>query len=137
MPSRRQINAPANKFVTPNRKMENFTMNCKLLVVCADLSLTACASNPNSHVRDDDRSPSSSSSAAFAAGQIVTITGAASDAVDAIVLLDGPGRGGVVGRVGNGRLMTVDNCEGSWCHVRTTTGQRASGWIEMRHLRSR
>jgi hypothetical protein len=72
----------------------------------------------------------------FGAGQIVTITGASSEALDAIGLTDGPGRGGVVGRVGNGRLMTVDNCDGDWCHVRTTTGASTAGWIAKRHLRA-
>jgi hypothetical protein len=75
--------------------------------------------------------------ATFGAGQTVEIGGARSDAVDAVELRDGPGRGGVVGRVGNGRLMTVDNCEGDWCHVRTTTGSAAAGWVEARYLRSR
>jgi hypothetical protein len=75
--------------------------------------------------------------ATFGAGQIVEIGGARSDALDAVELRDGPGRGGVVGRVGNGRLMTVDNCEGDWCHVRTTTGSAAAGWVESRYLRSR
>jgi len=39
--------------------------------------------------------------------------------------------------VGNGRLMTVDNCEGDWCHVRTTTGSSTAGWVESRYLRSK
>jgi hypothetical protein len=73
----------------------------------------------------------------FSAGQTVTIGGARSDALDAVELRDGPGRGGVVGRVGNGRLMTVDNCEADWCHVRTTTGSSAAGWVESRYLRSK
>ena len=75
--------------------------------------------------------------ATFGAGQTVAIGGARSDALDAVELRDGPGRGGVVGRVGNGRLMTVDNCEGDWCHVRTTTGSAAAGWVEARYLRSK
>jgi hypothetical protein len=79
----------------------------------------------------------SGGAATFSAGQTVAIGGARSDAVDAVDLRDGPGRGGVVGRVGNGRLMTVDNCEGDWCHVRTTTGNAAAGWIESRYLRSK
>ena len=115
-------------------------MNYKVLFACTALALAGCASEGNSQTGSDDRGHSSSghrSGGAFGAGQIVTITGAASDAVDALVLLDGPGRGGVVGRVGNGRLMTVDNCEGNWCHVRTTTGQGTAGWIETRHLRAR
>jgi len=73
--------------------------------------------------------------ATFGAGQTVAIGGARSDALDAVELRDGPGRGGVVGRVGNGRLMTVDNCEGDWCHVRTMTGSAAAGWVEARYLR--
>ncbi|MFN7572323.1 MAG: SH3 domain-containing protein [Betaproteobacteria bacterium] len=73
----------------------------------------------------------------FSAGQTVMIGGARSDALDAVELRDGPGRGGVVGRVGNGRLMTVDNCEGDWCHVRTTTGSSTAGWVESRYLRSK
>jgi len=79
----------------------------------------------------------SGGAATFSAGQTVAIGGARSDAVDAVDLRDGPGRGGVVGRVGNGRLMTVDNCEGDWCHVRTATGNAAAGWIESRYLRSK
>jgi len=75
--------------------------------------------------------------ATFGAGQTVAIGGARSDALDAVELRDGPGRGGVVGRVGNGRLMTVDNCEGDWCHVRTMTGSSAAGWVESRYLRSK
>jgi hypothetical protein len=78
----------------------------------------------------------SSGSASFSAGQAVAIGGARSQALDAVELRDGPGRGGVVGRVGNGRLMTVDNCEGDWCHVRTMTGSAAAGWVESRYLRS-
>jgi len=73
----------------------------------------------------------------FSAGQTVTIGGARSDALDAVELRDGPGRGGVVGRVGNGRLMTVDNCEANWCHVRTMTGSSAAGWVESRYLLSK
>ena len=73
--------------------------------------------------------------ASFSAGQPVVIGGARSNALDAVELRDGPGRGGVVGRVGNGRLMTVDNCEADWCHVRTMTGSAAAGWIESRYLR--
>ena len=76
-----------------------------------------------------------SASGKFSAGQTVTIGGARSDALDAVELRDGPGRGGVVGRVGNGRLMTVDNCEADWCHVRTLTGSSAAGWVESRYLR--
>ncbi len=79
----------------------------------------------------------STGAGSFSAGQVVTIAGARSDAVDAVELRDGPGRGGVVGRVGNGRLMTVDNCDGDWCHVRTMTGSGAAGWVESRHLRSK
>jgi hypothetical protein len=75
--------------------------------------------------------------ASFSAGQTVTIGGARSDALDAVELRDGPGRGGIVGRIGNGRLMTVDNCEGDWCHVRTMTGSAAAGWVESRYLRSK
>ena len=75
--------------------------------------------------------------ASFSAGQTVAIGGARSDALDAVELRDGPGRGGVVGRVGNGRLMTVDNCEGDFCHVRTMTGSAAAGWVESRYLRSK
>jgi len=75
--------------------------------------------------------------ATFGAGQTGAIGGARSDALDAVELRDGPGRGGVVGRVGNGRLMTVDNCEGDWCHVRTMTGSAAAGWVEARYLRSK
>ncbi len=78
-----------------------------------------------------------SAAASFSAGQTVAIGGARSDAVDAIELRDGPGRGGIAGRVGNGRLMTVDNCEGDWCHVRTMTGSAAAGWVEARYLRSK
>jgi len=78
-----------------------------------------------------------SATATFSAGQTVAIGGARSDAVDAVELRDGPGRGGVVGRIGNGRLMTVDNCEGDWCHVRTMTGSAAAGWVESRYLRSK
>jgi hypothetical protein len=78
-----------------------------------------------------------SGAASFSAGQTVAIGGARSDAVDAVELRDGPGRGGVVGRVGNNRLMTVDNCEGDWCHVRTMTGSSAAGWVESRYLRSK
>jgi len=77
------------------------------------------------------------SGGSFGAGQIVEVSGASSDALDAVALTDGPGRGGVVGRVGNGRLMTVDNCEGSYCHVRTTTGASTAGWISKRNLRAR
>jgi len=73
----------------------------------------------------------------FSAGQNVEIAGARSDAVDALELRDGPGRGGVVGRLGNGRLMTVDNCDGNWCHVRTSTGSGVAGWVESRYLRSK
>jgi len=79
----------------------------------------------------------SAGGANFSAGQTVAIGGARSDALDAVELRDGPGRGGVVGRVGNGRLMTVDNCEGEWCHVRTMTGSAAAGWVESRYLRSK
>ncbi len=79
----------------------------------------------------------SSSGGSFGAGQIVVITGASSNAVDAIALTDGPGRGGVVGRVGNDRLMTVDNCDGNYCHVRTTTGASTAGWIAKRYLRAK
>ena len=79
----------------------------------------------------------SSAAASFSAGQTVAIGGARSDALDAVELRDGPGRGGVVGRVGNGRLMTVDNCEGDFCHVRTMTGSAAAGWVESRYLRSK
>jgi hypothetical protein len=79
----------------------------------------------------------STAAASFSAGQTVAIGGARSDALDAVELRDGPGRGGVVGRVGNGRLMTVDNCEGDWCHVRTMTGSAAAGWVEARYLRSK
>jgi hypothetical protein len=82
-------------------------------------------------------SGSSTAAASFNAGQAVAIGGARSDALDAVELRDGPGRGGVVGRVGNGRLMTVDNCEGDWCHVRTMTGSAAAGWVESRYLRSK
>jgi len=82
-------------------------------------------------------SAGSTGAASFSAGQAVTIGGARSDALDAVELRDGPGRGGVVGRVGNGRLMTVDNCEGDWCHVRTMTGSAAAGWVEARYLRSK
>lgn len=78
-----------------------------------------------------------SAAATFSAGQTVAIGGARSDALDAVELRDGPGRGGVVGRVGNGRLMTVDNCEADWCHVRTMTGSSAAGWVESRYLRSK
>ena len=78
----------------------------------------------------------SSSGSTFGAGQIVTIAGAKSEDLDAVSLTDGPGRGGVVGRVGNGRLMTVDNCDGDWCHVRTTTGASTAGWIAKRYLRA-
>ena len=115
-------------------------MNCKVFFACTTLALAGCVSEGNSQAGNDERAHSSSghrSGGAFGAGQVVTITGAASDSVDALVLLDGPGRGGVVGRVGNGRLMTVDNCERNWCHVRTTTGQGTAGWIETRHLRAR
>jgi hypothetical protein len=82
-------------------------------------------------------SSGSTGAASFSAGQSVAIGGARSDALDAVELRDGPGRGGVVGRVGNGRLMTVDNCEGDWCHVRTMTGSAAAGWVEARYLRSK
>jgi hypothetical protein len=82
-------------------------------------------------------SAGSAGAASFSAGQAVAIGGARSDALDAVELRDGPGRGGVVGRVGNGRLMTVDNCEGEWCHVRTMTGSAAAGWVESRYLRSK
>ena len=82
-------------------------------------------------------SSGSTGAASFSAGQTVAIGGARSDAVDAVELRDGPGRGGVVGRVGNGRLMTVDNCEADWCHVRTLTGSSAAGWVESRYLRSK
>ena len=115
-------------------------MNYRAFFACTALALAACASDHNSQIGNDDRGQVSSGQhggSSFGAGQIVTVTGSASDAVDAVVLLDGPGRGGVVGRVGNGRLMTVDNCEGNWCHVRTTTGQSTAGWIETRHLRAR
>ncbi len=78
-----------------------------------------------------------SAAATFSAGQTVAIGGARNDAVDAVELRDGPGRGGVVGRVGNGRLMTVDNCEANWCHVRTMTGSSAAGWVESRYLRTK
>jgi hypothetical protein len=82
-------------------------------------------------------SAGSTAAASFSAGQAVAIGGARSDALDAVELRDGPGRGGVVGRVGNGRLMMVDNCEGDWCHVRTMTGSAAAGWVESRYLRSK
>jgi len=80
---------------------------------------------------------SASGGSDFGPGQIVVITGAASNAVDAVALTDGPGRGGVVGRVGNDRLMTVDNCDGDYCHVRTTTGASTAGWIAKRYLRAK
>jgi hypothetical protein len=81
---------------------------------------------------------SGSSEAAFGAGQVVVVVGVRSQAVDALELLDGPGgRGRIVGRVGNGRLLTVDKCEGDWCHVSTATGAFAAGWIETSHLRSK
>ena len=82
-----------------------------------------------------EQARSKAGGAYFAAGEVATIGGSASDAVDAIVLFDGLGRGGAVGRVGNGRLMTVDNCDGDWCHVRTFSGASAAGWIEKRYLR--
>jgi hypothetical protein len=81
--------------------------------------------------------PSADSGTSFGAGQVVVVTGASSDALDAVALTDGPGRGGVVGRVGNDRLMTVDNCDGDYCHVRTTTGESTAGWISKRNLRAR
>jgi len=115
-------------------------MKYKVLFVCTALALAACASNRSSHGGNDDRGNGSTGhhgGGSFGAGQIVTVTGAASDAVDAVALLDGPGRGGAVGHVGNGRLLTVDNCDGGWCHVRTTTGQSQAGWIEERHLQAR
>jgi len=80
---------------------------------------------------------SGSGGSSFGPGQTVVITGATGNAVDAVALTDGPGRGGVVGRVGNDRLMTVDNCDGDYCHVRTTTGASTAGWIAKRYLRAR
>lgn len=79
----------------------------------------------------------SPAAATFSGGQNVVIAGARSAALDAVELRDGPGRGRVVGRVGNGRLMTVDHCESAWCHVRTMTGSEAAGWIDARFLRSK
>ncbi len=80
---------------------------------------------------------SNAAGGSFKAGQIVVVSGAGSNAVDAVALTDGPGRGAVVGRVGNDRLMTVDNCDGSYCHVRTTTGASTAGWIAKRYLRAK
>jgi len=73
----------------------------------------------------------------FSAGQTVEIVGVRSNALDALELRDGPGRGGATARVGNGRLMKVDNCEQDWCHVRAFNDASVAGWVETRYLRSK